>query len=144
MIKTLATFNVNDYVLVKLTPVGKDLLKKNDRPIPDENSEGWSRWQLWELASAFGDHMYNGCQIPFETSIQFEHIANADKVDALRHKLRAEMNRIYNSMIKRSEMHDRMSRTMTLIEIQSWHELERSGTPEEVDDIIKESGEIAS
>ena len=39
-------------------------------PIPDK--EGWYRFQLWELMQKFGGHMYNGCEVPFETGIRIE------------------------------------------------------------------------
>lgn len=73
-------FNINHYVEVKLTDVGReiyykhmtDVLRGSDykmQPIK-ENAEGWSRWQLWDLMSIFGAHCYNGCRVPFETEIE--------------------------------------------------------------------------
>ena len=79
-------FNINDYVWVRLTDEGKKQLKKQEDSlelkmpgvdfknylIPCEDSDGWSRWQLWELMYYFGNELYNGCRIPFETEIKIE------------------------------------------------------------------------
>ncbi len=79
-------FNINNYVLVKLTPVGRELHHKEwldtqaqlrakggsgfDYVPPVEDSEGWSQWQLWDLMHIFGKHLFNGCKVPFETTIK--------------------------------------------------------------------------
>ncbi len=72
-------FNINNYVKVKLTDRGRKILEDqhaeikkslpNAEPlyIPDE--DGFVRFQLWELISTFGKHIYHGCDIPFETTI---------------------------------------------------------------------------
>jgi hypothetical protein len=77
-------FNLNGYVQVKLTDHGRrihrewhDELDKFARGhigiyTPPEEKDGWSRWQAWELMSIFGDHCYNGCKTPFETTIRIE------------------------------------------------------------------------
>lgn len=41
---------------------------------PVEDSDGWSSWQLWNLMQELGPHIYIGCEIPFETTIEFEPI----------------------------------------------------------------------
>lgn len=76
------TFNVNDNVRVRLTDVGRAALRKNhDELFADwikppefvlrkEDERGWSEWHLWDLMHEFGRHMYNGCQVPFETEIE--------------------------------------------------------------------------
>jgi hypothetical protein len=77
---TTHDFNVNDHVLVKLTEHGRELRRRYfarlglpDGLLPElKETDGWSRWQLWELMSIFGEHMYNGCRIPFETVIRVE------------------------------------------------------------------------
>lgn len=79
-------FNVNSYVRVKLTPLGKNLHRDDHYkfwnearfpkdaipnytpPVEDEN--GWSKWQLWSLMEAFGPHTHLGGENPFETTIQ--------------------------------------------------------------------------
>jgi hypothetical protein len=75
-------FNVNDYVLVKVTKRGKEihrkkydeLVRRYNPPFPyrpiEEDSEGWSKWQLWELMNQLGSHCENGFDPPFETTIQ--------------------------------------------------------------------------
>lgn len=73
--------NVNNYVKIKLTEVGKKHAKEkyfksfNYNPPyeysdPKEDIDGYSEWQLWELMATFGDILYNGCQIPFENIIE--------------------------------------------------------------------------
>ena len=76
-------FNINDYVWVKITPEGRKIM--NDRlaklsrfsPVslkPLEISvdrSGFTKFQLWDLMSIFGEHIYNGCNVPFETDIRF-------------------------------------------------------------------------
>tara|TARA_R110000822_G_scaffold301108_1_gene424770 strand:- start:1651 stop:1896 length:246 start_codon:yes stop_codon:yes gene_type:complete len=69
--------NINDYARVKLTDHGRAIHLKNlERYIdmeympPKEDSEGYSRWQLWQLMKDFGSHMGNGNPIPFETAIE--------------------------------------------------------------------------
>lgn len=76
-------FNANDYVRVKLTQHGRDLLKKQHEALnavsvylpyrpPTEDSDGWSRWQLHRLMNHFGSHTGMGMPLCFETCIQFE------------------------------------------------------------------------
>lgn len=77
-------FNVNNYVSVKLTDVGrahhradferwsKHLPKKRDYRPPQEDAEGWSRWQLWHLMEMFGPLCTLGRLLPFEPSIRFD------------------------------------------------------------------------
>lgn len=76
-------FNLNDYVKVKLTRTGKEILFKivlqqkypeascyRNFILPEEDSNGWSNWQLWELMNIFGSHMANGTLPPFEFDIK--------------------------------------------------------------------------
>lgn len=77
-------FNVNDNVFVKLTEVGKQKLREQDEQFerdtgvksvgstPKEDSEGWSKWQLWDLMNRLGKHCYNGCKPPFDVTIRLE------------------------------------------------------------------------
>lgn len=74
-------YNINDDVLVKITPRGRDVvdMKNNEYtkrwgvralytlPIPD--SDGYSKFQLWELMNLFGDYIGTGYEVPFETNI---------------------------------------------------------------------------
>ena len=80
----LINFNLNDYVFIKLTAVGKEEHKrqydelnkslKNPRSYnpPEEDVNGWSKWQLHTLFSNFGHMIYLGCDPPFETTIKLE------------------------------------------------------------------------
>jgi len=79
-------FNVNWKVRVRLTNVGRAILRKQHAAIndfiasrgatplrgdgiPREDSDGWSEWQLWALMEAFGSEMRLGGPVPFETTI---------------------------------------------------------------------------
>lgn len=61
--------NMNDPVWVKLTPIGKSVQGVADRLKYSPEILGWSEWQLWDLMSVFGDMIYNGGDLPFETDI---------------------------------------------------------------------------
>lgn len=77
-------FNMNDIVRVKLTDHGRRLHREyhdnlfanylSARPIKykpiKEDNNGWSEWQLWNLMSIFGKHIYMGCKSVFETNIE--------------------------------------------------------------------------
>jgi hypothetical protein len=76
----LKKFNINDNVKVKLTKHGKcvyDNYLKALRCQPQqikhlrikEDKNGYSTWQLWYLMRIFGEHIYNGCDPLFETTI---------------------------------------------------------------------------
>lgn len=81
-------FNINDCVKVKLTEKGKyiyyhqfddmnvDILKRGGKPLnPIElkyDDEGYVEFQMWHLMEIFGKHLFNGCDIPFETTIKFK------------------------------------------------------------------------
>jgi len=81
------TFNVNDYVFVKLTEYGKKALDRKARmrnvlmemqgihsvfELYPESTEfpGYYRFQMWELMSIFGEHCFNGAELVFETEIK--------------------------------------------------------------------------
>ena len=69
----------NDYVRVKLTEAGRKILRAQRKAliesypnstlggdgIPNEDEDGWSRWQLWWLISTFGE-THAGSQMPFD------------------------------------------------------------------------------
>lgn len=64
--------NVNDEVLVKLTPYALTIMVENHFKLfngaryaprfeaPAADAEGWSRMQLWRVMQEFGSAMYNG------------------------------------------------------------------------------------
>lgn len=76
-------FNMNDIVRVKLTDYGRRLHRlqfehlfsnyqhlKHAYHNPPEDANGWSKWQLWNLMSTFGKHIYMGGENVFETNIE--------------------------------------------------------------------------
>lgn len=77
-------FNVNHYVRVKITRHGKKCLRKNYDDLaksyggklgfpfrlPKADKDGWTRFQMHDLMANFGQHMYCGCEVPFETEIE--------------------------------------------------------------------------
>lgn len=75
-------FNINGYVRVRLTDVGRAIHRQQHEALvaaypriqfpytPPSEIHGWSRWQLWQLMSLFGPSMYLGCDPPFETVIE--------------------------------------------------------------------------
>ena len=78
-------FNINNYVEIKLTQYGKDILKEKEDKIFTEypslkeylykykvNNRGYLKLQLWEVMNIFGDHLGNGCDTPFEMDIKME------------------------------------------------------------------------
>ena len=84
--KKQINFNINDYVYVKLTPYGKEILDKDSEDLArywnkprdffkrniKEDEDGYSKWQLHNLMESFGKHCFNGCNLPFETTIKIE------------------------------------------------------------------------
>lgn len=78
-----ATYNINNYVLVKLTSYGLDIMRRAresfvsrypsvqwTEPAPD--AEGYVRFQMWELMQLFGEHIRMGGPVPFETEVRLE------------------------------------------------------------------------
>lgn len=69
-------FNINNYVSVRLTEEGLDQYHRHfqlfgvsvEEPLTD--SDGWSRFLLWELMSIFGERMGNGMPNLFSTEIR--------------------------------------------------------------------------
>lgn len=91
LMEQLIDFNLNDYVYVRITPRGFDMLSARDaefnakfgaitltgssRRSAEQVGQGHTRWQLWDLISTFGAGIYLGCVPPFETTIQLESTA---------------------------------------------------------------------
>ena len=82
--KRHVTFNMNDYVRVQLNESGKKIIRdkfaslKTRFPkfpgdgLPNEDADGWSRWQLWDLMRTFGPYISLGAENPFAIEIEFE------------------------------------------------------------------------
>ena len=80
-------FNINEYVHVKLTKLGKTIwinhiekyhgmrgIEKTGK-LPDwvkhnDMGKGWWRFQMWELMNIFGPHIHMGSKNPFELKIK--------------------------------------------------------------------------
>lgn len=80
-------FNLNEYVRVKLTAAGKEILRKKHAEfverlgdampdsykvftLPPEDENGYCRLQMWQLFSDFCEHIYMGCEPPFDLTIE--------------------------------------------------------------------------
>ena len=63
------SININDSVKVKLTDKGKEILgqPKNSYYKTHRYNDNTSvlSVSIWELMEIFGEHLYNGCTIPF-------------------------------------------------------------------------------
>lgn len=81
---TWTDFNINCMVRVRLTDLGRqihaqrhlDLEKRAGRRFryttPPVDADGWSRFQMHDLMSTFGEHVGMCRDLPFETTIQVE------------------------------------------------------------------------
>jgi hypothetical protein len=74
-------FNINHNIKVRLTEKGREIHRKQWDELgiksfayspPKEDKHGWSEWQLWDLMREFGPHLWNGCEVPFETEIKIQ------------------------------------------------------------------------
>jgi hypothetical protein len=76
-------FNINDSVRVKLTEAGRSQILKQHKDIYgdrwqqypvrkiEEDSKGWSEWQLHDLMNTFGEMLYMGNnKFPFAATIE--------------------------------------------------------------------------
>ncbi len=72
--------NINDSVLIKLTPHGINVLRErwnevfHDDPEypfkpPDVDENGYSQMQLWDVMNRFGSNTYCGSDLCFEVEI---------------------------------------------------------------------------
>jgi hypothetical protein len=71
-------FNINSCVWVKLTPKGRRKLRDermiaeqliNSSWAPSREKNGYTEFQLWELMHIFGEDLFNGSELSFETEI---------------------------------------------------------------------------
>lgn len=63
---------MNVEATVKLTTKGEKILREHFKQYPrlikiDENKN--YKTSLWEIMRIFGEHFYNGCEIPFEKNL---------------------------------------------------------------------------
>jgi repressor LexA len=84
MMKVDVAFNINNYVRVRLTDVGRAELERQhgafwSRTVrrtnpptyepPAEDDGGWSKWTAWDLFGQLGHLLFNGGDVPFEMEI---------------------------------------------------------------------------
>jgi hypothetical protein len=74
--------NINDTVRIRMTVLGRRIARQEIDDLnatlngvvtlryPEEDSGGWSRWQLWEVMRTFGAVIGNGMPVPFETEFE--------------------------------------------------------------------------
>jgi len=64
----MTKININGQVTFKPNSLGWHIWEKYHRDLhidPPAHGETLTM-PIWEMANIFGDHLYNGCQIPFE------------------------------------------------------------------------------
>lgn len=79
------TFNINENVAVRLTPLGKAIHRQQfddftqrypkagfEYRTPTEDEEGYSTFQMWSIMQTFGSHIGLLKPEPFETTIRIE------------------------------------------------------------------------
>jgi hypothetical protein len=83
-------FNINNYIRVQLTDRGREihherwlrtlgteeLRERYPYRAPDEDSDGWSRWQAWDFMATFGPHLGVGMNNPASPEIIIETESN--------------------------------------------------------------------
>lgn len=77
-------YNMNDYVLLKLTEEGRKIYAKQVEQrfaiaAAEVEKAGWIRLQLWEVMNIFGANCFNGSSTPFETEIMLEYQLNTEE-----------------------------------------------------------------
>jgi hypothetical protein len=91
-------FNINDYVYIQLTDVGRaehkrqydklneqlsgHLKEKYPYIPPEEDDDGWSQWQMWVVIQDFGGVTHIGFDPPFMTAVRF----SSDSLTEHKHK----------------------------------------------------------
>ena len=78
-------FNLNDRIRVQLTDTGRAIHRAEhvkaftgyDAKLypympPDEDADGWSRWQLWDFMARFGPHISMTGDLSVMTDIEIE------------------------------------------------------------------------
>lgn len=72
-------YNVNNHMFVKLTDYGKELIINkygygyfNACVESNKQDNGYYRLQCHSIMNYFGEHIYNGCKLPFEPTVYFD------------------------------------------------------------------------
>ena len=76
---TKVKYNVNSHMYVKLTTYGKEqIIKKNGYGYFEhcvekfKQEDGYYKLQCHTVMDLFGDCIYTGCKLPFETTVYFD------------------------------------------------------------------------
>lgn len=73
-----ANSNLNDYIKVKLTEFGRKIYRSSfvslglPEPRINVDEDGYTRFQIHDFISVFGEHIHIGCELPCETNIQIQ------------------------------------------------------------------------
>lgn len=72
-------YNVNNYMYIKITDFGKELIINKFGYSYFENcvernkqENGYYKLQCHHIMNYFGEHLYNGCKIPFEPTVYLD------------------------------------------------------------------------
>lgn len=68
----VSTFNMNNLATVKLTDEGEKIYRKHFTDYPTlmkMKDDKTVTTHLWEFFHIFGEHIYMGCQTPFENNL---------------------------------------------------------------------------
>lgn len=82
----MISFNINDFVFVRLTEAGRQWDRQRHDTIfgyltpkehfvyepPKEDAEGWSKWQMWQLMEVFGSRIHLASQPMFDGTIRLD------------------------------------------------------------------------
>lgn len=75
----MVKYNVNSHIYIKLTDYGKEIIIKKygysyfEHCVEANKEEnGLYRLQLHQVMNYFGEHLFNGCEMPFETTVYFD------------------------------------------------------------------------
>lgn len=75
----MVKYNINNYIYIKLTDYGKQLIIKEygcsyfEACVESNKQEnGYYKLQCHEVMRYFGEHLFNGCEMPFETTVYFD------------------------------------------------------------------------
>lgn len=76
--KVFAKYNINKQVKVKLTEFGVCIFNKHyerwgiKAPKLNIDDDGYFSFQMWDLMQIFGNEIYMGNEVPFETTVLIE------------------------------------------------------------------------
>lgn len=68
----MVIININEIAKVKLTDYGKKVLRIKNYPEPEEDEEGYVKFQIHALIEVFGGKTMIDSTKPFETNIKID------------------------------------------------------------------------